>query len=84
MTARRTNVYVAPRPMRVLTIPGLCRLCGDPAWQADTEGPVHVCCISWAAELTEGRPCLSCASARAANGKWAQRQAIDAKRRRRT
>lgn len=82
MTTPRTNRYVPPRPMRVLEIPGLCRLCGDTAWQADAEGPVHVCCVSWAAELAAGRPCLSCASARAANGKWAQRQAMDRKRRR--
>lgn len=82
MTQRRTNVYVRLN-MHSLGKVGECRLCGEKAYLGDDKGPVHGCCLMWAAELAKGRPRPACASSRTATAKWKQRQAADARRRRR-
>lgn len=44
---------------------GPCRVCGEPAWRDDDDGPAHPCCVFWATEAA-GRPCLACAESRRA------------------
>jgi hypothetical protein len=53
----------------VLTNPGRCRVCGDPAWLADATGPVHPCCLLWA-EREPGAPCRSCEGSKAHGRGW--------------
>jgi hypothetical protein len=53
----------------VLTNPGPCRVCGDPAWLADVTGPVHPCCLLWA-EREPGGLCRSCEASKAHQRGW--------------
>lgn len=67
--AHRTNVHIPAHPVVRLEVPGFCRFCGDVAWLADNDGPLHACCELWAAELAAQRPCPSCSEARSAKRK---------------
>lgn len=47
----------APPPL------GNCRVCGNPSWLADDEGPVHLCC----ARVAPGERCVACAASQGLN-----------------
>lgn len=58
----------------VMTIPRPCRLCGDAAYSRDPSGPVHPCCLTWAAQIAQTGRCPACAIAKAARRAWAAKQ----------
>lgn len=43
-----------------LARPVPCRFCGEPAWGADQDGPLHLCCAFWRAQLAAGHACSAC------------------------
>lgn len=60
-----------------LTAAQPCRLCRHPvtlAWGTDEDGPVHPCCVRWAAEVASTGVCPACLESRRAAARWGRRR----------
>jgi hypothetical protein len=67
------NVYVAVETTPIQP-PGFCRVCKEVAHAADTEGPVHACCLMWRAVVDAGGKCPSCVAGRSGNNAYREKQ----------